>query len=162
MSLLPYPGTTTFRGVVLAAPQPLPLGRLCQLPPMGCGPQPTAPLARGPAGMAVAPGFRPGFGRWPRCRGRRRCHGLSWPWTTRPLRGGRSRPPQITACGARASRRAKGPRSCAKRRGWSSATWWRAHCCAEPPWGGVAPPYPWGAEYALAYWPARSSRLATR
>ena len=40
---------------------------------------------------------------------------------------------------------------CAKRRGWLSATWWPPQCCAEPPWGGVAPSSPWGATYALAY-----------
>ena len=34
--------------------------------------------------------------------------------------------------------------------------------CAQPPWDSVAPSSPWGAVYALTYWPARSLRLATR
>ena len=45
-----------------AAPQPLPLGRLCRPPPGGCGPRPAAPSARGPAGVAMAPGLCLGFG----------------------------------------------------------------------------------------------------
>ena len=54
---LPIPGPAA-----TAAPQPLPLGRLCRPPPKGCGPQPAAPPARCPAGLAVAPGFCPGLG----------------------------------------------------------------------------------------------------
>ena len=45
-----------------------------------------------------------GHGRSPGCRGRRRCRGVSWPGTTRPLWGWRSQPPLTTACGEHASR----------------------------------------------------------
>ena len=54
---LPLPGPAAS-----AAPQPLPLGRLCRPPAGGHHPPPATAPAGDPAGLAVAPGLHPRLG----------------------------------------------------------------------------------------------------
>ena len=55
-------GNSLFPDHLRPLPRTLPLGRFCRPPPGGCGPQPFAPSARGPATLAVASRFCLGLG----------------------------------------------------------------------------------------------------